>query len=283
MATPRDFGLRQGPLLILIVSVIITLVSCNGREIQSSWATEGVAVDGKVEDWNELPATYFEDENVVIGITNDDENLYLQFRTREKKYAQLMKRTGLTIYLDACGGKSKDFFVRLVGGPEIEISQEMRPRKGQWKKPGFDGAVSPPPRFTCFIQDVIIEKEIPFTGEQGPAAASDTSLGFYCWEASVPLCPRAVRYYGLDMQPGQKLGLGLVWGEMDGMRQPERMSPNDMPNGGMGGRGGGMGGRGGGGKAGRDGGGMGGRGGGGGRQLPEKQEIWLKTTLVTEP
>ncbi|MFH1686541.1 MAG: hypothetical protein ABIE70_03360 [bacterium] len=270
MRTPANYLFGHIPLMVVALAIVIFAAGCKGIEIQSSWPIEGIAVDGQVADWDELPATFFEDENIVLGIANDNEYVYLQFRTRDEQYARLMKESGLTIYLDHDGGKSKDFSLHLTAGPEVQLPGEMQPRRDRQGAPR-DMDRQTEPRFTCFIRNVILEKDIPLTGEQGPAAAFDTSLGFYCWEVSVPLCPRAVRYYGLDMEPGRQLGLGLIWGDTSQMQRPDRML-DDLPDGGLGGRGGGRG----------RGGPKGGPGMGGG-QMPQKQEIWLKTTLATAP
>jgi hypothetical protein len=261
----------------------------------SKYVASSIKVDGRYDDWRDLPSTFLEEQKAVVAISNDNQNLYLMFRTNDPRWVRTISRSGLTIYVDPKGGKKKDFFVRFKGGPSREQLLALVGRGGETpdgarrqmpegREPQMDdrNANDTVPTLTCYVKERIEEKLIPLDGTEGPAAAFDTSRGFFVYEFKLPIKESELRYYGFAAEPGKELSIGLIWGEMDQMR-------GERPKGGMdfggpgGGPGSGPGGLGGGGGMG---GGMG-RGGGmggppGGMQRPSKQEIWVKTTLAKE-
>jgi len=267
-------------LTLLTLAGLILATGCNIQEVPSYWSTEPVQVDGKSTDWSNKPMTYFQDEGVALGLSNDAENLYVLFRFQDPEWARVIRMTGLTLWLDVNGKKGKNFMIRYKGGPSLarmraageggdldQIPPELNERLMRQEGSSED-------RFTCFAKDRIIEKSIPTGGSQGPAAGYDTSLGFYSYEFSVPLQESGVRYYGIGAQPGQTISIGAVWGDLSSLRS------KGGREGGMGGGRGGMGG------GPPDRGGMGGGPGGkGGDRMrpPEKQEVWVKTQLALYP
>ena len=266
-------------LMSLILATSILMTGCRTQDVPCHWTTMPIGIDGKAADWADMPVTYFEEEGAALGIGNDSNHLYINLRTRDATQARLVRMTGLTVYLDAEGGKSKDFFIRFRGGPALP---EMPFRQGRGndgshenKRRGMSQPFTDMPadtinRFTCFQKGNIVEKPIPTSGSEGPAAACDTSMSFYNYEFSIPLWKSVVRYYGLDVKPGQTISVGLVWGDIGNLRG------ESGPRGGMGGIRAGTGARGGKG---------GGRGGGPppGIQQPEKQEVWVRTQLAVPP
>jgi len=266
------------------LAIVLSGFGCKSSETPSTWVSVPPATNGEIGEWTDLPTTYYEEEEAVLGFANDSSFLYLHFRTRDPKWAETIRVAGLTVYLDPDGGKSKDFYVKFRGGPPIGNPDEMRQRLGE---AGNDRNVPADQmnimaarmadsamHLTCFVKDVIVEKNIPKNGSEGPMVAFDTSMGFYCYEFRVPLTESLVRYYGLNARPGDRIGIGALWGDMEDFLKSTRDDD--------GGRGGGMGGGRGGGKGGGRGGGTGG-GRGGRSDMPEKQEVWLTTRLAEGP
>ena len=268
--------------VLLFVSIIAIglLASCNSLETESAWSETPMSVDGLADDWRGTNISYLEDNSASLGLANDSTRLYILLRFRDPRWASTIRRSGLTFWIDAEGGKSKDFQLRYRGGPSQE---ELRAFRGETAPRDMDRRMdmmmpdTNQPLFTCLDEGRIIEMEIPTDGSLGPAAAFSLDEGFFTYEFSLPLEESSVRYYGLSVVPGQWVGVGAKWGEVG--RQ----------GGGIPGGPGGMGGRpsGGGGKGGGMGGGIsgGGRRGGGGQrsEMPEGQEIWLTTRLADLP
>lgn len=259
-------------------------------DINCNRADSAITIDGKAGDWPSLVGMILKDQNAAVAVANDDAYLYFTFRTTDEKWVRAIGMAGITLYVDIDGGKDKDFYLKFTGGPSME---QMRPRGERQIESGDEGnyrRMQEEPRerpeknsqLMLYIKDRLSEKEIPLDGTQGPAAAFDTSLGFYTYEFRIPLEYGEPLNFGLGVKKDKKIGIGLVWGDMEGAMKGDRPS-------GMGGRPGG--GRGGGmpGDGGFPGGGMeprGGRGGGppgGGLrgERPTKQEVWFKTELTT--
>jgi len=265
--------------LTLAMSILMT--GCKTQEVQCNWSATPIRIDGKIADWADMPAAYFEEEGAALGICNDSNHFYINLRTKDATQARMVRITGLTIYLDAEGKRGKDFFIRFRGGPVLEMPlRQGRGRDGfpEDKRPGMrerfpEMATDTSSRFTCYQKGVIVEKPIHPDGSEGPSAACDTSMGFYTYEFSIPLQGSVVRYYGLGAQPGQVITIGAEWGGLENLRDRNRMQggprggpPAMEPGSGRGGMGGGRSGS-------RP----------SGMQRPEKQEVWVKIQLAVPP
>ncbi len=261
-------------LMLATLAVTLMLTGCKTQEVPSHWLMMPIQVDGKMTEWTGLATTYFEEEGVVLGLSNDDKNLFIHFRFTNPTWARAIRMTGLTLWIDAEGKKDKEVGIRFHGGPSL--SELMAARGGeqfdnlrQEQKQGFlEREAQTANKFIFFDNSYYVEASIPIDGSRGPAAGYDTSMGFYSYEFSVPLKESAVQFYGLGVQPGQTICLGAGWGEMRIGRGGMRGGP---PGGFDGGPPGGSGVR--------------PPGGTGGRRIqpPEKQEIWVKTQLALPP
>lgn len=263
-----------------LVLSFVAVYGCKGdQELTCSRADGLIKIDGQMADWEGLPTAYFEDQGVVLGMANDDDNLYFIFRCRDEKWARTIRTSGLTLWLDGRGKKGKDFQLKYRGGPKMS---ELMP-KGESAPEGMRDRMmqrdtARTDELTCAVKDRIVEMPIPLDGSNGPSVAFGIDHGFYVYEFKIPLKESIVRYYGLGAEAGAKITIGANWGKMD-MGQRGEMRPGGGMGGGPpgGGMPGGMGG-------GPPGGGMGGGppGGMGGErpEMPQEQEIWLKTRLA---
>jgi hypothetical protein len=277
--------LRVKILFLLTLAGTILLFCCKSSEVQTNWSTTPVKIDGEMNDWANTPMVYFEESGVQLGLRNDNENLYILFRFNNQAWARAIHRGGLTLWLDNSGKKKKDFGIRYAGGPStFEMQEGQMPNRG-----GFTDSLTPEQqqRFadmqTASAHQLIVinkksdeERPISTDGSSGPAVSFGAPQSVYTYEFSIPLQKSDISRYGIGAQPGQAICLGLEWG---GVSMVDRQ--RTMPERGGGRGGGGRGGMGGGPRGG--GGGMGGGRGGSGMQQPEKQEIWVKTSLASPP
>lgn len=258
--------------------------SARADDVPCTWADTPIMVDGKTTDWANLSGRLLTDQQAALAVCNDGEYLYCTFRTTDLRWIGTIKMAGLTLYLDRKGGKSKDLYVRYADGPSREQMRAARGdddnqmgmrrpgggRRGEGPRGGAERAAT----LHMYIKDRIVEKEIPPDGSQGPAAAFDTCQGFYTYEFRIPLAEGETLYYGLGAKPGDKIGIGCIWGDMSEFKK-------DRPGGDFGSIGipGGPG---------RPGGDMGdgppkSRGGFDRADMPSKQEVWIATTLAVAP
>ena len=272
--------------LFSTITISTLIVGCKGpQEVETHWSAKPIQVDGHMTDWIGIPTTYFEESAVQLGLTNDSENLYVLFRFNNEMWARLIHTGGLTLWLDGSGEKKKEFGLRYTGGPPLSELQDrgmggeggFLDRLTEEQKERLAQRASNEDRITVVNKENEPIEHLPIDGSKGPAVAFADLQGIYTYEFSIPLGKTDLTSYGLDAQPGQSVCLGLEWGLSDEQRKQIMDSMGGGPPGG--GRGGGP-----------PGGGMGRKGGGGGPggpggmsrpQMPEKQEMWVKTVLAS--
>jgi hypothetical protein len=282
MLHKRLTTLSTKALLLLTLLSSTLLAGCKTQEVQSSWSATPVKIDGEMNDWTNTPMVYFEDSGVQLGLRNDSENLYVLFRFNNQSWARAIRMGGVTLWLDNSGKKNKDFGIRYAGGPSISGMQkgEMQSRGGFWDSLTPEQQQRLTDMQTEAAHQVIVinkksdqERAISADGSSGPAVSFGSDQSIYTYEFSIPFQKSDLSHYGIGVQPGKAICVGLEWGGMskeDRASMMERMG--GRPPGGMGSRPPGEG---------PHGGGRGGRPGGGSRpQAPEKQELWIKTKLA---
>jgi len=67
--------MRKTVFLIVLVLGFSILVGCKGNKIQNQWADKEIAIDGKYSDWEGINQNILEDQNIVVGMANDENNL----------------------------------------------------------------------------------------------------------------------------------------------------------------------------------------------------------------
>lgn len=267
-------------LLLLTLSVLILVTSCKTQEMETHWVAEPVQVDGEMTEWASGSTAYFEDLGVQLGLSNDNQNLYILFRFSNQAWARAIRMGGVTLWLDKSGKKKKDLGIRYTGGPPLSELQRM----GTSSRGGFRETLTPEQQQrlrdmeeTAADQITVIDKkstqEITLRpdGSGGPAACFASPQGTYTYEFSIPLEKSDVFSYAIGAEPGQVISLGLEWG---GINKEDRQKMRNRMGDGMGGPPpGGMGGGPPGGMSGRP-------RGGADMQAPEKKELWVKTQLA---
>lgn len=281
----RNRWLRAGLPLFLAIGMV-SVASGKDTEMKSIRVTEPLSVDGSRADWPRGSTVVPDDPAVVVGVCNDSSRMYVLLCFRSPMWAQTVRETGLTLWLDTQGKKHKDFMLRLIGGVPMEqimTAMEKTPRNETEAMPSNMPGRMPQreketkDRLLFYQKDLMTEKEIPIDGSAGPAVAFSYENNLFVYEFSIPLSKSELLRYGLDTKPGQVISVGYKWGEIDqkGLSEGGSGSRGDMMGGGPpGGGGGGMppGGPMGGSRGPSGGPGMGG-------ERPKAQEVWLKATL----
>jgi hypothetical protein len=261
----------------LVLSTVTLILSCKSEPIESKWIDNNVVADGIRNEWDDITVNYFEDEDVALGLCNDSANLCIIFSFRDIRWARAIRRSGLTLWFDQDGKKSKDFGVKYIGGPPPEELNNNFANNDRLE--------------TMFSNDSQIEKQlfsvvndkgkrvdITPNGSQGPAAGFKLARnGIYTYEFIVPLKESELGLYGIGTVAGSSISIGAEWGGMnEEMRKKMREMMGEKRGGGMPG-----GDRpfGGGGRMPGDGRPGGGRPNGMMGEM-EKQEIWLKVALA---
>jgi hypothetical protein len=273
--------MKKSIFLIMILVGFSFILSCNGDKIQNQWADGKITVDGKYADWEGIPQNIIEDQNIVIGTANDENNFYLMLRMNDEQMARRIRMMGVTVWLNKDDKKKKDYGICYTGSTDLHISNRpgLRPpdeRSAQMEERTEKlkerlGKNLPRAGRIMIIQgnEKIERDESAF---EGPTAGSTYENGVFCYEFKLPIP------ISTDLKKKIKLGLELG-GMSDEDRNAIRQEMGERHR--MGGRPGGMGGR--------PGGMGGGRGGMRGGERPsgglgfEKQDIWFDVILAQKP
>ncbi len=276
------------------------LLHCGGDKIQNQWADREIAIDGKFADWEGIAQYTLEDQNLVMGVANDANNLYLMFRGNDEQLARRIQMMGVTVWMDKENKKQKKWGVCYTGSTDIHVSyrpkierEDRRPREMDEQRAKEmeeriakmrerrRGDLPGPGRIFIIEGDKKTERsEIAL---EGPVAGSAYDAGVFCYEFKLPI-PVGIKNCK-ELKLGLELG-GLSQEDRNAMRQEmggrpgrgERPDGGEPPDGDMGGRPGRMGGRPGG-MGGRPGGMRGGEGPTSARGF-EKQEVWFTVVLA---
>ncbi len=276
---------------LLASAGLLAAGGCKTLQLAGEWASTAVEADGRTVEWDPVAADRsLNKDNVQLAARNDAGRLFLmfRFRTDTDKWARPCAMTGLSLWLDAGGKKSRDTGLRLVAGPEPGTAMPEGDRPAGGRGEGRPGGTMPDRERRPREHDgmlVVVDRKadrtavLPPDGTHGPAAGFTCADGLCTYEFSIPLAGDSGEFV-LDARPGSSIMVGLTAGPSEEERaaMPERTS--GAPGGGSaGGRGGPPGGASGGPPGGRG----GPPGGGGPGSADASPELWVKVSLAGEP
>jgi hypothetical protein len=251
-------------------------------EIISTWASPTMAGDDLRSDWPGATTILLDKQEVLIGVGNDSQHVFLRFGFKNREWARLIQLSGLTIWLDGEGSKGKDFKLTFTGGPSMTKIMDVAGRDSAGVTAGMSpdlqgrmkqGEAGKADSFTCYQKEYYVEEPIPMDGTKGPKAAYGIDNGYFIYEFAIPLEKSSVKIYGLGVPPDRTISVGLMWGGLDRKKMMDDMPDRDdgiftgniggLPTGGR--------------PEGRGGFPPGGRMGG---HKPKKQEVWLNVRLT---
>ena len=103
MRTIGERSFARGACVAALVAATLGLAAaCKEVELASGWAAGGIEVDGVDDEWTGA-TTYFEKQDVTVGLLNDEEFLYVSLVTSGPVGRQAMA-TSLTVWFDPDGG-----------------------------------------------------------------------------------------------------------------------------------------------------------------------------------
>jgi hypothetical protein len=271
------------PVVTIITAFLI--IGCGEPELESRWRDREIEIDGKNLEWRGLESYYDEENDVRVGIINDELNLYICIYTLDRKAQAQILMQGLTIWLYSEGGKKETFGIhypmkKMGMGMGMDMSRERSgSRRGSIgedrEDPEMIDSMLTESRGKMEIigpeENARLSVSINGTEKLGIETAIDITNRVLVYELKVPLSHSDQSRYAVGTEPGAKIGVGFKVGKME---RPQ----GGFPGGGMGEPpGGGMGRPPGGGMGEPPGGGMGGR-----RPSFESLDLWTKVKLATE-
>jgi hypothetical protein len=288
--------------LLLSASALAAVIlgGCMESKLASTWPGEPVLIDGKAPEWAGREAYYSENDGFKVGFFNNDRYLYVYLATWNRQKQGQILRNGLTVWIDAAGGKKETLGINYPERRFMPDSASMAAgipaglRGGQ--RSGFAPGASEEGR-QAFLKAMVEEAQgelavvgpggeplatMPAAddGKGGIAAMIDVANRTLIYEMRIPLASPDSLPFAVNTAPGRTIGIGFKVGapEHREMRRTGEASPRSeggFPGRGMGGRSGGMGGF--------PGGGMGGHSGSGGGASEQPLEYWAKVKLAAAP
>ena len=148
-----------GALTILLL-VTPALGGCSKVLLESSWRDRVITVDGAVTEW-EGKRGILEGNDLIVGVVNDADYLYLTVTPRTPAAQMVMMRSGFTVWFDSSGGTAETFGICYPLG--IEESG---------KQSGFRGEEPDPEKVRREFEQTLSELEI-----RGPEAPVENQRG----------------------------------------------------------------------------------------------------------
>ncbi|UCE05680.1 MAG: hypothetical protein JSW07_19130, partial [bacterium] len=213
--------MRRTIFLFVLMLGLSILIGCKGNKIQNQWLDQEIVIDGKYEDWEGINQNILEDQNIVVGLANDENNLYLMFRGNDNRMERRIRMMGVTVWLNKEGKKKKDFGILYTGSTDLHVSyrpeinssdprnQQMEQRMQRMMETRRQHL--PKPGMIMIIQGDERTERNEFMLE-GPAAGSASQNGVFCYEFKMPI--------PISPELGNEVKLGLeLGGFSDGDRK----------------------------------------------------------------
>ncbi len=272
--------------IALVLMAVVSLPNCRSiQAIPGQWLPVSTAADGRPDDFSKKITSHLFESGMMVGIGNDDRNLYVLFSPDIRHQRRLPGRATLTIWLDEEGGRARKLGMVLISEPAPRRSPEGEARPEMKQGDRMEPAAPPQPpsardgRVLLKVVDRRLGREtfIAANGSLGPAVRLASDWGDFSYQLRVPLQPAANGDWpGLRLQPGKSIGIGITW-KIEPLAGRSKKGPSGPFRGGpgQGGEGQEMGLP----PAGMEGGGPGR--GMPGQNAPSQRALWLKTFLAT--
>jgi hypothetical protein len=118
---------------IPLLFAVCFLISCSNKIYDSSsWQSNKVTIDGKINEWPNPLRFYDQETGINYNITNDRENLYFVCSITNEFLQTKILRSGLEFKIDTLGKKSLGVSIKYPIG-NISVT-ELRPNKSQAKE-----------------------------------------------------------------------------------------------------------------------------------------------------
>ncbi len=197
--------------------------------VSSQWAAGPMKIDGLDLDWQ--GATFLTDPSskAQYAVKNDGRNLYVLFLFNDDRSASTIDYTGLTVFFNTEGKKSKDlgvhFLKKDVTADALIASLE---KSGETLTDEKKAELRKQQLYQMFEADVINAKKIPAPSDPAvktdpPAYRSARKQRARSWELRIPLS-RINQAGGIGAEPGKTIKLGFEWGGMTSEAMKDMMA-----------------------------------------------------------
>ena len=216
--------------VILNITVTILLSSCSTMTPVNSIWQNGTATFDKDNTMWKGNMLYFPDEKVSIGIKNDNDNLYLCFKTADPSTLRKAMSSGLTVWLNNSDDKAKAVGIRYpdafkgrnaikMNTPEGSDRQEFENKNPEKNMDIQDFKM--PSEMTLMIGEDQEKKKMSIAEAKSKykiilSLRNEDDVLYY--QVTIPLSIPELNF-SLIPKPGRNFGIGIETGEF---KRPDR-------------------------------------------------------------
>jgi hypothetical protein len=228
--------------MVVVGALVCLAAGCGPTQLDSRYKDRDIVIDGKYKDWAGALQTVAGDD-ISVGLMNDGTDLCIALIVEDRQVRRQIAMSGLFLWFDSNGGKTKEFGLRFPLGME-EVAGEMPPpdMAADGQRPPPAGGLRPQAADGQKPQqepdDVTLEMEVFSPTEQvwrrfglkelqGIEAAASRGTGPLVLEFRVPLAKTGPFGYGIGAAAGTPIGVGLETPEIDMEAFQDKMGPPD--------------------------------------------------------
>lgn len=121
--------------IIIASFALMSIISCSSLKQNSTPINGEITIDADLQEWDGS-TIYYDKVGTIVGLKNDDENLYLALIIRNQDVIKQIKMSGLQIWIDDAGNNDKKsglkYPIGFAHNPDemMRMPNEERPEGG---------------------------------------------------------------------------------------------------------------------------------------------------------
>jgi hypothetical protein len=197
---------------LLAAAFLFLQTGCrSAQDLPGQWLTLPTSADGRLDDFSRKITSHLFENGMMVGLGNDDSNLYVFFTPDFRHGQRLPGRAILTLWLDAQGGKARKLALVHVSEPAAS-TPPPEPGMSKGNAPSIAGPAAAGKRELLKVIDRGRGTEIfiPADGSLGPAVRLASDWGDFAYQLRIPF-QGAGDWPGMAVGPGRDIGIELQW------------------------------------------------------------------------
>ena len=201
---------KRWVLAMAAAAVLILQPGCRSvKRLPGQWLALPATADGRLEDFSKKMTSQLFESGMMVGLGNDERNLYVFFTPDIRRGRRPPGRAILTLWLDEQGGKAQKLGLVHVSGPAGAVAPPALPAE----KPNAAG--DPPGTAQNQLLRIIDRRSgreafISGDGLAGPAVRLASDWGDFSYQLRIPF-KGAGDWPGIVVVPGREIAIGLQW------------------------------------------------------------------------
>ncbi|MFC1897994.1 hypothetical protein ACFLYJ_00315 [Candidatus Cloacimonadota bacterium] len=204
--------------LVIALVTIILLQGCNMIQLESMWKDREITIDGNDKDW--IDAKYYlKDFNVVLGIMNDNDYLYICFYPTTQDLTKQLITQGCILWFNTDGKKKKEVGIHFPLGMQNPDMFEKKDKSSQ-RNPSLKDRNMEIPNLENIL--LTLPKELEIIGPAkndvnriklkdlvGLEMAINAHKGLFAYELKIPLKDNPENSISLGLDSNTEFLIGL--------------------------------------------------------------------------